>query len=67
MKVSELIEHLQTFPQDIYVGIKAYSEQCLLEKEWITLEEGCLPRADGWIQCKRPDKQVVSYCMFPGN
>ncbi len=67
MTVSELIEFLQTQPQDIQVGIKMFSEQMLLEKESITIEYNCEPRPDGWIQCKRPDKPQIPYLMFPGN
>ena len=67
MKVKELIEFLQTQPQDIDVAYKCFSEHDLLEPHQIEVKEGCLPRGDGWIQDARPDKSTVKYLMFPGN
>lgn len=67
MTVKELIEFLQTQPQDIQVGYGLYSEYCLLDAAEIKIDEACFPRADGWIQHKRPDKPTQSYLMFPGN
>lgn len=67
MKVSELIEFLQTQPQNLPVAYKCCSEQCLMESEKITIENLCHPRADGWIQNARPDMPLVPYLLFPGN
>ena len=67
MKVSELIEFLKTQPQEIEVAYQVYSEQALLEADCIGVEELCEPRADGWIQNKRPDKPTRQYLVFPGN
>jgi len=67
MKVSELIEFLQTQPQDLQVAYKIYSEQCLLEADDITVGELCEPRSDGWIQNWRTDKPKQKYLIFPGN
>lgn len=67
MTVKELIEFLQTQPQDLQVAYKCCSEQCLLEAEEIAIEEQCEPRPDGWIQHKRPDMPTQTYLMFPGN
>lgn len=67
MKVSELIEFLKTQPQDIEVAIEMYSEQCLLELDWIKVVQGCPPRPDGWVQHDRPDMPKQEYLLFPGN
>ena len=65
--VTELIAFLQTQPQDLQVAYRCYSEQVLIDAEGIGLFEGCLPRDDGWIQHKRPDKPSQTYLLFPGN
>jgi hypothetical protein len=67
MNVKELIEFLQTQPQDIQVAYMMCSEQCLLESKDINISEACIPRPDGWIQHKRPDKPTQTYLLFPGN
>ena len=67
MKVSELIEFLKTQQQDLDIAFKCYSEQALLEFSDIIVEEHCLPRPDGWVQHKRPDKPCQKYLVFPGN
>ncbi len=67
MTVKELIEFLQTQPQDLTVVYCACSEQCLLDKDEITIQEFCLPRPDGWVQDKRPDMPTQQYLVFPGN
>ena len=67
MTVKELIEFLQTQPQDLPVAYRLYSEQVLLEESDIYTQEHCLPRPDGWIQHKRPDMPSQEYLMFPGN
>ena len=46
---------------------KKYSEQCLLEKDDIETADLCAPRADGWVENKRPDKESQTYLAFPGN
>jgi hypothetical protein len=67
MKVAELIALLQTYPQDLQVAYQIYSEYVLIKPESIELVEACEPRADGWIQNKRPDMPKQTYVMFPGN
>lgn len=67
MTVAELIAKLQTMPPHLLVAYCRYSEQCLLEADDLEIVEACLPRPDGWIQGKRPDKPTREYLMFPGN
>lgn len=67
MTVAELIDFLQTQPQDISVAYRCYSEQALLEASEISVIECCLPRNDGWLQNNRPDMVSQSYLLFPGN
>lgn len=67
MTVKELIKLLQTFPSDLPVGIRMYSEFCMLEADQIDIQEHCEARPDGWIQYKRPDMPARPYLMFPGN
>ena len=64
--VSDLIEFLQTQPQDILVAYKCCSEQALLELDEIEIIALCEPGTDGWIQNKRPDKPTQNYLLFPG-
>lgn len=67
MTVSELIEHLQKFPQGLPVAYRLHSEACLLEVDYIHLDTRCAPRPDGWVHDFRSDKPSVQYLMFPGN
>lgn len=67
MTVAELIEFLQTQPQELQVAYDIHSEHCLIEPSDIRLYEACEPRADGWIQRGRPDKPKQTYLMLPGN
>jgi hypothetical protein len=67
MIVSELIEILKNYPQDIKVCFEKYSEHRLIEIDDIELVELCSPRPDGWIQNKRLDKETEIYLVFPGN
>lgn len=67
LTVSELIEHLQTFPGDLPVAYYCFSESRLLEKSDIEVEQACNPRPDGWVARSRPDKPRRPYLMFPGN
>jgi len=67
MTVKELIEFLETKPQDMLVAYGLYSEQCLMEKGQIDVREGCEHRDDGWIQNARPDMPTQNYLLFPGN
>lgn len=67
MTVAELIEHLKTFPQDLPVAYRCYSEAVMLSREEVRVLM-CQPeRHDGWVHNARPDKPSVPYCMFPGN
>lgn len=67
MKVSELIEFLQSQEQELVVAYALYSEYALLELKDITVEELCEPRIDGWVHDKRPDMPSIKYLVFPGN
>lgn len=67
MTVAELIQFLQTQPQDALVAYKCFSEQLLLEQEEIEGVELCPPRPDGWVQNYRTDIDPVQYVVFPGN
>lgn len=67
MTVKELIEFLQTQPQDVQVAYCIYSGQCLLETKDIQIVEACAPRPDGWVQRKRPDMPTQIYLLLPGN
>ena len=67
MTVAELIAFLQTQPQYLPVAYRCCSEQALLESDDIRIKEACMPRNDGWVQDKRPDKETQTYLLFPGN
>ena len=67
MTVAELIEFLKTQPQDIQVAYQLYSERCLLEEDFISVENLCGAREDGWVPLARPDKPTQQYLVFPGN
>lgn len=67
MIVKELIELLQTFPQDLPVAFPQYSEYRLLEAADIAVQECSYVRDDGWVHEKRPDRETMPYLMFPGN
>jgi hypothetical protein len=67
MTVSELIELLKIYPQDMQVVYQKFSEQKLIEPNEIQVEELCKPRNDGWVHSKRSDKQSQKYLVFPGN
>ena len=67
MTVSDLIEFLKQQPQDIQVAIQMYSDYKLLDFKEIETVEMCNARSDGWIESARPDKQLQSYMLFPGN
>ncbi len=67
MTVKELIALLETFPQDLEVTYSCCSEQTLLEAHEVHVQDLCLPRNDGWVENKRPDKPTQQYLCFPGN
>lgn len=67
MTVKELIEFLETKPQDLQVAHELYSEQYLLEAKDIDIRGCCEPRNDGWVQNERPDMPSQEYLIFPGN
>ena len=67
MKVSELIECLKTFPQDLPVVYAAYSELCILEAKDIEVGKAQPARPDGWVHHQRKDKPMVDYLIFPGS
>jgi hypothetical protein len=65
--VADLIQYLETLPQDMPVAYRCFSEQCLLDFEDIEIKDLCVHRDDGWIQNKRPDMPTMKYLVFPGN
>ena len=67
MAVKELIKFLQKQPQGLQVAFECYSEHCLLEFDDIKILDLCVPRDDGWVHDKRPDKKSQTYLIFPGN
>jgi len=67
MKVSELITLLSTFPQDLTVVYKCYSEQHTMHPNELSVEKHCKARPDGWVQNARADKELEEYLCFPGN
>lgn len=67
MNVKELIEFLQTQPQDLPVAFEKYSEQCLLEKGDIRIQILGDDRPDGWVPNRRDDMPTRTYLVFPGN
>lgn len=67
MTVAELIKHLKTFPQELQVVYSCCSEQCLMKEDDIYIASLGLPRPDGWVANKRPDKDCMEYLCFPGN
>jgi hypothetical protein len=67
MTVADLITFLQTQQQDLPVAYRLHSEQVLMEADDIRVVEECEPRADGWIQNRRPDMPTRTYLLFPGN
>jgi hypothetical protein len=67
LTVAQLIEFLRAQPQDLLVAFRIYSEQCILEVRDIEIIDACEPRADGWVQDKRPDMPSRAYLVFPGN
>jgi len=67
MTVKELIEFLQTQPQEIQVAYRCCSEYDILDAKYIEIKELCAPRPDGWVQAARPDMQAFQYLCFPSN
>lgn len=67
MTVKELIAILQSKPQDLQIVYRCCSEFVLLEANDIDIMALCLPRNDGWVANKRPDKPKQDYLTFPGN
>lgn len=67
MTVKDLIDFLSTQPQDLDVVYQICSEQKLLEVGEIKIGDLCLPRPDGWVHDKRPDKPFKAYLILPGN
>ena len=67
MNVSELKKILDKYPDDMMIVYNLFSEQCLLTEENIGIKELSLPRPDGWVENKRPDKESRTYLVFPGN
>jgi len=67
MTVLELIAILQKYPENLQVVFQCCSENCLLEEKMIETGDLCLPRPDGWVHNKRPDKPLQTYLILPGN
>ena len=64
MTVKELIDILQGKPQDLQVIYSKYSEFCLLEESDIEIGVHGLPRPDGWVHDRRPDKPTQDYLIL---
>ena len=67
MTVAKLIEILKAYPQDLEVIYMCKSEYDSLNECDLEMVDACIPRPDGWIQNKRPDKETRKYLAFPGN
>ena len=67
MKVSQLIEYLKEFPQELDVVFRCFSESRIINKEDITIKTLSVEREDGWVHDERPDKPTKNYLQFPGN
>lgn len=67
MKVHELKELLSSFPDDMDIAYKLYSEHCILEVTAIKILRLGETRPDGWVHDSRPDKETIEYLVFPGN
>lgn len=65
--VKDLIQFLQSKPQDMPVVYKCYSEYSSLELWEIKCKNLCVSRPDGWVHEARPDTNTVEYLVFPGN
>jgi hypothetical protein len=61
MKVKDLIELLQTYPQELDVVYSLWSEYCLLEPSDIKIINACQEREDNWVARARPDKPNKQY------
>ena len=67
MTVAELIEFLKTQPQEMPILFRQYSDYTELRQDQIEVEEHGVPRGDGYVASKRPDKPSQKYLVFPGN
>jgi hypothetical protein len=67
LTVAGLIAYLQQQPQDLLVIYRCCSEYDLLHTRDIRIVEACAPRADDWVQRKRPDMPSQPYLLLPGN
>lgn len=70
MTVRELIELLQTYPQDLRVAYRLCSEHKLLEKDEITIEKLQFARPDGWLHDMWKgikSDQEETYLVLPGH
>jgi len=73
MTVRELVKLLKTFPQDLPIVYKQWSEFRLLQPEDVSVEPAQHARPDGWVH--RPfttlpgEKPIptISYLVLPGN
>ena len=67
MKVSDLIEYLQTQPQHLTVVYRCCSEPSVLQADEIKIKKLCAERPDGWVQNLRDDSLTREYLVLPGN
>jgi hypothetical protein len=67
MTVVELIEFLKTHPQDMPILFRQYSDYTELRADQIGVEEHQVPRGDGYVGSKRPDRPSQKFLVFPGN
>lgn len=61
MKVSELIEILQKYPQDTIVITPMYSDYTIVKPFNVSLQQLPIPREDDWVESWRPDKPTANY------
>lgn len=67
VRVRDLIAYLQKHDPELPVAYQCCSEAAELELKDIEVTNCCLPRNDGWVANKRPDKPSIPYLVFPGN
>lgn len=70
MTVKELRDHLASFPDDLPVCYRCYSEYTLLKTDGLEVKQLQPARKDGWVHdawAGEPKRTLVSYLVFPGN
>ena len=70
MTVKELRKHLASFPDDLPVCYRLYSEYKLLTVDSLDVQQLQPARQDGWVHDNWPGKprcKRIRYLVFPGN